>query len=317
MFSISHKTIRKIKKATKVLVLASSIFAIIFAVINLPYLKDKFLENEFLGLKPEPKISTEKAARLEVLYMAAGKKYDMPWEYLKAINKVETNFGQNPGRYRVLDVIRTSERDEFYQICSEKGINPSSVKGSKAGAIGFMQFMPSTWQKYKDASGNPPYDPWDEEDSIFAAAKLLAENGGKEEIYRAIWNYNPDPDYVDEVTRLAELYSKNSANNKGLRAAAKSASFDADEAIISEEKYLNSTNIPNLADAPKIKPSDIKINWWFDKQLDFGRLYKSVGPPYRTILLSFVLFIDEFQNNTTEVVKTNLVSFIDKIEEKF
>jgi len=327
MPAISHESKRKIKKGLKVLALSCSIFGIIFTTLSLRTIKDKllvsYLSQKGLISKPVPEISPEKAARLQALYRTAGRKYNIPAEYLKAINKVETDFGRNTGQYRVLDVLRASERDEFHQICAENGMNALSVKGSSAGAIGFMQFMPSTWQKYKDASGNLPYNPWDEEDSIFAAARLLAENGGKEEMYRAIFNYNPDPDYVDEVTRLARLYSRNSKKNRTRRASAgaeirndtgadagKSTAFD-----LNEPKHPLRPR--NIKDDPNIRPTDIKINWWFDQQLDFGWFYKSAGPSHRELLLTFLLAVDEFQNNTTETVRTSLATLVDKIEEKF
>lgn len=308
---------RDIRKGTKLFVLALLNMGMLLAIANLPTLKPT-IKNWFSDLRAEPKISAEKAARLDAFYRAAGQKYDVPWELLKAINKVETNFGQNTGKYRVLDVLRTSERDAFYQICSDKRTNPSSVKGSRAGAIGFMQFMPSTWQKYKDASGKPPYDPWDDKDSIFAAAKLLAENGGKEEIYRAIWNYNPDPGYVDEVTNLAVLYSKDRGPSKNLGNSSESETGSSiTHTDISQNEELRQVKIPNLADVPNLKPSDIKIDLWANRKLDFGKVYRSIKPSCRKALLFLVLFMDKLQNETTETIRTNVALLIDGIEARF
>ena len=64
---------------------------------------------------------------------------------LAAINKIESNFGRNMG--------------------------PSS-----AGAIGWMQFMPSTWLRWGvDANGDGVADPWNAYDAVFSAARYLAE----------------------------------------------------------------------------------------------------------------------------------------------
>src|SRR5437667_10884174 len=90
----------------------------------------------------------------------AGASYGIPWQVLAAINKVESNFGRNMG--------------------------PSS-----AGAIGWMQFMPSTWERWGvDANGDGVADPWNAEDAVTAAARYLAASGGQTDIAGAIYSYN-------------------------------------------------------------------------------------------------------------------------------
>src|SRR4249920_947015 len=75
---------------------------------------------------------------LHVLWQRAGLTYGIPWQVLASINKIESNFGQNMG--------------------------PSS-----AGAVGWMQFMPSTWLRWGiDADGDGVADPWNPEDAVFA-----------------------------------------------------------------------------------------------------------------------------------------------------
>lgn len=111
------------------------------------------------------------------IYKKAGAKYHIPWDVLAAINSVETDFGRN-------------------------------VNTSSAGAIGWMQFMPSTWAQYGvaiDHSGPPnPYNP---ADAIFAAARYLAANGGGTHVSQAIYAYNHAQWYVDEVLARAALIS--------------------------------------------------------------------------------------------------------------
>jgi murein DD-endopeptidase MepM/ murein hydrolase activator NlpD len=100
----------------------------------------------------------------------------VPWQVLAAINKVESNFGRNMG--------------------------PSS-----AGAIGWMQFMPSTWERWGvDADGDGLANPWSAEDAIAAAARYLAASGGATDISRAVFSYNHAQWYVDEVLQLAQLF---------------------------------------------------------------------------------------------------------------
>src|SRR5581483_4274276 len=115
------------------------------------------------------------------VWQRAGAAYGIPWQVLAAINKVESNFGRNMG--------------------------PSS-----AGAIGWMQFMPSTWLRWgTDANGDGVADPWNAEDAVFSAARYLAAAGGASNIYRAVFAYNHADWYVREVLDLAQLYDQGGA----------------------------------------------------------------------------------------------------------
>jgi murein DD-endopeptidase MepM/ murein hydrolase activator NlpD len=120
-------------------------------------------------------------AQLLGLWQQAGAEYGVPWQVLAAINKIESNFGRNQG--------------------------PSS-----AGAIGWMQFMPSTWMRWGvDANGDGVADPWNATDAIFSAARYLAAAGASTDLYRAVFAYNHADWYVNEVLSLADLYESNGA----------------------------------------------------------------------------------------------------------
>ena len=115
---------------------------------------------------------------LRGIWQAAGSTYGIPWEVLAAINKVETNFGRNLG--------------------------PSS-----AGAVGWMQFMPSTWTRWgMDANGDGIADPDNPTDAIFSAARYLAACGGQMDISGAVYCYNHATWYVNDVLGLAALYGR-------------------------------------------------------------------------------------------------------------
>ena len=115
---------------------------------------------------------------LHVLWERAGSTYGIPWQVLAAINKIESNFGGNMG--------------------------PSS-----AGAVGWMQFMPSTWLRWGvDADGDGIADPWNATDAIFAAARYLAAAGGQTDISRGVFAYNHADWYVREVLDLARVYGE-------------------------------------------------------------------------------------------------------------
>ncbi|HEU4450172.1 MAG TPA: lytic murein transglycosylase [Gaiellaceae bacterium] len=114
--------------------------------------------------------------QLLALWQSAGQAYGVPWQVLAAINEIESNFGQNMG--------------------------PSS-----AGALGWMQFIPSTWMRWgTDADGDGVADPWDPEDAVFSAARYLAAAGAHEDLERAIYAYNHAQWYVDDVLERAALF---------------------------------------------------------------------------------------------------------------
>jgi murein DD-endopeptidase MepM/ murein hydrolase activator NlpD len=118
---------------------------------------------------------------LESLWQRAGAAYGISWQVLGAINKIESNYGENMG--------------------------PSS-----AGAVGWMQFMPSTWQRWGvDANGDGVADPWNPDDAVFAAARYLAAAGGATDIRSAIYSYNHATWYVNDVLQMAGLIGSGAA----------------------------------------------------------------------------------------------------------
>jgi cell wall-associated NlpC family hydrolase len=79
---------------------------------------------------------------------------------------------------------------------------------SSAGAEGWMQFMPSTWETYGvDANGDGVKDPFNPEDAIFAAASYLSAAGMPADTYGAIYAYNHADWYVAEVLANAGCYA--------------------------------------------------------------------------------------------------------------
>jgi hypothetical protein len=112
------------------------------------------------------------------LYQACGTQYAIPWQVLASINKIETAFGTN-------------------------------LNVSTAGAVGWMQFLPSTWEAYGvDANADGRKDPYNPVDAICAAARYLRAAGGEQDLRTAIFAYNHADWYVDEVLLYAEAYGK-------------------------------------------------------------------------------------------------------------
>jgi hypothetical protein len=110
------------------------------------------------------------------IYQACGTQYGIPWEVLASINRIETAFGTN-------------------------------LNVSTAGAVGWMQFLPSTWKMYGvDANNDGRKDPFNPVDAICAAARYLRAAGGQDDIRRAVFAYNHADWYVDEVILYAKQY---------------------------------------------------------------------------------------------------------------
>jgi membrane-bound lytic murein transglycosylase B len=92
----------------------------------------------------------------------------VPASVVVGILGVETIYGQRMGGYRTLDALSTlafdfpqahpkatqraayflQELEEFLRLCKAQGLDPLTVRGSYAGALGLAQFMPSSWRQY-------------------------------------------------------------------------------------------------------------------------------------------------------------------------
>jgi hypothetical protein len=109
------------------------------------------------------------------IYQAAGIQYDVPWQVLAAINEIETDYGRN-------------------------------LSVSTAGAVGWMQFLPSTWKTWGvDANGDGVADPYNPVDAIFSAARYLHAAGASKNVGQAVFAYNHAGWYVQSVLLRAKL----------------------------------------------------------------------------------------------------------------
>ena len=98
----------------------------------------------------------------------ASKTYGVPESMIIAIIGVETLYGKYTGSYRVLDALSTlafdyprraeyfrEELENFLLMTREENIDPLSLKGSYAGAMGVAQFMPGSQRRFGvDFDGN-------------------------------------------------------------------------------------------------------------------------------------------------------------------
>jgi hypothetical protein len=111
------------------------------------------------------------------IYQAAAAQYGVPWEVLASINEIETNFGRNAGI-------------------------------SSAGAMGWMQFIYSSWERWgTDSDGDRRRDPRNPVDAIFAAARYLRDAGAHTDLPKAIFAYNHAGWYVNKVVERAREFA--------------------------------------------------------------------------------------------------------------
>lgn len=126
------------------------------------------------------------------MLQAAEAKYGVPAPVIAAILGVETRYGRNAGSFRVFDVLVTlafdyprradyfkTELRSFLVLARAEKRDPLTFKGSYAGAMGWPQFMPSSFTQYAvDGDGDGQRDIWrNPTDIIFSVAHYLAEFG--------------------------------------------------------------------------------------------------------------------------------------------
>lgn len=118
--------------------------------------------------------------------------YGVAPETIVAILGVETRYGQHKGNHRVMDALATlgfdypprsgffrKELEHFLILAREQKQEPLSLTGSYAGAMGYGQFMPSSYRAYAvDFDGDGLIDIWNNPtDAIGSIANYLARHG--------------------------------------------------------------------------------------------------------------------------------------------
>ena len=129
-------------------------------------------------------------------FLKAEEEYGVPKEIVAAIIGVETRYGKIQGSYRVIDSLLTlgfdyprrskffrSELVKFFQLTRENGLNIEEVKGSYAGAMGYGQFISSSYRAYAvDYDGDGYADLFNSvDDAIGSVANYLYIHGWKKD----------------------------------------------------------------------------------------------------------------------------------------
>jgi len=120
--------------------------------------------------------------------------YGVPPEVIVSIIGVETRYGRITGSYRVLDALATLGFDyprrakffrgqlkEFLRLVREEQVDITLLKGSYAGAMGYGQFIPSSYRNFAvDFDQDGKRDIWNNKtDAIGSVANYFAEHGWK------------------------------------------------------------------------------------------------------------------------------------------
>ena len=124
-------------------------------------------------------VGSERRAELEQAHAASG----IPVDALLAIVGVETFYGENTGKHRVIDALATlafdypprapyfrGELEQFLLMAREEQLDPLAPLGSYAGAMGVPQFMPTSFRRWAvDGDADGRRDLWGDWADVFAS----------------------------------------------------------------------------------------------------------------------------------------------------
>jgi len=168
----------------------------------------------------------------------AEKDFGVPAEVIVAIIGVETRYGRIKGSHSVLDALSTlafeypkrspfftKELEELLVLTKEEGIDPRTLNGSYAGAMGTPQFMPSSYRAYAiEFTGDGKRNLWtNDTDAIGSVANYFVENGwktGQPVIFKAqlrdqinvknnVKPHTPYKNYKQQGVEIDEIISDN------------------------------------------------------------------------------------------------------------
>lgn len=172
---------------------------------------------------------------------AAEEKYGVPREIITAIIGVETFYGTRQGSYRVLDSLSTlafdypkrplfwRELKAMFALAQTEGVDPGTIKGSYAGAMGYGQFIPTSYLAYAvDGDGDGKRDLWGNPvDAIHSVANYFSKHGWRSgepvtqrvtvsgEAYQPLVNADRKPNWtVGEITGAGVTLSTPTAADK-------------------------------------------------------------------------------------------------------
>ncbi|MGB1009662.1 MAG: lytic murein transglycosylase B [Thiolinea sp.] len=163
--------------------------------------------------------------------MRASQRYGVDPEYIVGIMGVETRWGRILGKHRVIDALTTSaivnkrrsrfffkELENYLIMTRSERMDPLQPKGSYAGAMGYGQFMPSSFRAFAvDFNGDGVRDLWNPVDAIGSIANYFAKHGWKRGQEVAVPAKVTSMAYTKMPDGYKVKYSRSRLAKKGIR----------------------------------------------------------------------------------------------------
>ena len=169
------------------------------------------------------------------LIMQVAERYNVDPFIILSIAGIESNYGKHYKGFTVFNSLYTQihempkrakwaskELASYLEYCFKDNVDPQSIEGSYAGAFGFGQFIPSSFNRYSvDFDNDGVRRPHDWPDVLGSIANYLIKNGyipGSSnyskggDIWKSVWAYNHSDNYVMAVLGLTEKIRKRSSN---------------------------------------------------------------------------------------------------------
>jgi len=173
------------------------------------------------------------------LIKSVSSEYNVDPFIIVTIAGIESNYGSHHSQYSVFNSLYSQIHDmprrakwaskelaEFIKYCYNDQLDPQEIGGSYAGAFGFGQFIPSSFNNYSvDFNEDGVRQPYDWPDVLASIANYLRRNGYKPnsknfdkdgDIWRSIYAYNHANNYVmavlelrNEIKSISEVKSGN------------------------------------------------------------------------------------------------------------
>ncbi len=139
-------------------------------------------------------------------FQRVGGKYGVSSYLLLAIGEVESQHGTLIGKKAVKDVVNSKQLRYLEKIARHTKRDISEFTGSTAGAMGYMQIVPSTFYTYgQDGNRDGIKDPLNPHDSLATAAYFLARTiAVKGSLRTAVKSYNNSSAYCNAVLALSK-----------------------------------------------------------------------------------------------------------------
>ena len=214
--------------------------------------------------------------------------YGVPAEIIASIIGIETKYGRITGNIRVLDSLTTLSFDyprrskffkiqleEFLLLTQEEGLDPSKVKGSIAGAMGFGQFMPDSYRNYavdfdfdgkRDILNNPV-------DAIGSVANFLNKKG----------KWEPNTKIVLKATHSGERPELKSSFKPYIK--------------VSDLKSFGITPVEKLQNQLRVIPIELEIEKGYEYWLGLKN-YQAISRYNRSKL--YIMAVYEFSESLAE-----------------